>query len=136
MRIDLLVMSIGIFSLVFVVGIMAIADVNQNYGGIIDSTDFNRESYDKLTELSQMSNESRQVLQGGDAENLDQDSLLKKSWNALGKSLKSFSIIAPILEDVALTLHIPTIFITAALTILSLMLVFGIAYLVWGVFIR
>lgn len=132
MKPDQLIMAFAVFSLVIFVGILATGEIGTRYNGNITDDLFTSE-FTQLNETYSLGTQARTQLEGGDQQDVNQDSILRRAYNAIKGTWSVIRLSIPLLSKVASLLHIPVIFVDVAVTILILMLIFGLAYVIYGV---
>ena len=134
MRIEAFLIGFAIFSLFIVTGVFLIKDINTSYEGIISenisTSDFNQ-TYDTIDEMYNISQDQKEAVIGGEISSTDvAESSYKGTLTAVRMVSNTFKLIGNIIQDIANTLHVPSYFIKIALTILTIMIIFGIISIV------
>lgn len=131
MRVEHMVASLLIGSLILVVGIGTMTDLSTNYG-----TDMGEEYFGdiegNITEVFRLVNNtkdqaSKPDITAGNAE----DSLFSKGFDAFSKVWAYLNLINPLINSVAKAIGIPVIFIQVFWTILMITLSLTIVYLIF-----
>ena len=149
MRIDHYLVAFMVFSVFILGGLFIIGNVDLNYdvgistdnfnklGGAIDGTTNSTESYSDLTMANSLYNNSQTIYEqtlGGEIETTESwESMTKGSYSGTRVGVtSSFSAASNLLFNVADAIGIPPFFVTAALVILTVMLIFAVIYLIRG----
>jgi len=131
MRVEHMVASLLIGSLILVVGIGTMTDLSTNYG-----TDMGEEYFGdiegNITEVFRLVNNtkdqaSKPDITAGNAE----DSLFSKGFDAFSNVWAYLNLINPLINSVAKAIGIPVIFIQVFWTILMITLSLTIVYLIF-----
>jgi hypothetical protein len=127
------VISLIVFSVFILGSTFMITDLNNNYDDVNISTDEFSDTYDVINDtygLSQDTNDKvlNAEIQGGE-ESID--STVKGGYGALRLIRGTFSLVSAIINDISENLNIPTFMVQAAITALTIMIIFGIIYMIF-----
>jgi len=132
MRLDHFIIGIVIFSIVITSSSFIFIDVNDNYDVGMDQTDF-RDTYSKINDTydtgTAISDNSFAISMSG--EDQTEDSMFLGAYRALRQTKESYSITAGIITAIADKMGIPAAFVSAAITILSILIGFAILYMLF-----
>ena len=149
MRIDHYLVAFMVFSVFILGGLFIIGNVDLNYdvgistdnfnklSGAVDGTTNSTDSYSDLTMANSLYNNSQTIYEqtlGGEIETTESwESMTKGSYSGTRVGVtSSFSAASNLLFNVADAIGIPPFFVTAALVILTVMLIFAVIYLIRG----
>ena len=123
-------LSFIIFS-VFIIGItMIIGDINYNYEGIMHdniSTSNFKSTYNSINYINNISQEQSAQIIGKELDTTNVvDSVYSGSYSALRIIGGTFSLAGNLINDLAIALGIPEVFIIFAITALTISIIFGI----------
>ena len=134
MELDKFLIGIIVFTVIIVSGVLIIADMNNNYEGVMEeniSTDEFSDVYDTTDEIYNMSQNIKTSIIGKDVEEGGtEDSMFLGTYQALRFLSKSFKITGDILNSVASVLGIPRFLIVLALAAITIAVIFGIIMII------
>ena len=136
MRIDQFLIGILCISVIIVAGVLV-------WGNTIDNYDLNTTTtseganfsgvYDTIDATYNLSQDMKSQTLEGEIEGADEswESMAKGSYGAVRLVKNSFALIGDILDAIARQVGIPSFFIKAAMTAISILVIFAIIYLVF-----
>lgn len=135
MRLDAFMISLLVFSVIVVSGTLLMVDLNEHYTevGVNLSQDDFGDSYNQVSELYNISKSLESSVSGGETDSdSTEDSLFKGGFNAARQGFLSIFVVpGTIIKDVAKTVGIPAIFVTATIAAFLIILSFAIIYLIF-----
>ena len=134
-KIETLLIGIIVFAVFIVSGTLMIADINTNYNTTIgNDEDFNSTyalSNRMLSETNATTQDMKEKMLDSDVSTTDTiSSMLKGGFSAIRLVKDSFSLVFNLINNIAIALSIPTFFVGAAFTIITILVIFAIIYLV------
>jgi len=132
MRLDNFLISILLFSLFIVVGVLIQTDVISEYD-VNQTTDRFTDVYRTSDDMYNLGQNMKNDTFESDIEGTDQswESMTKGSYSAVRFIRDSFTIVGDIMDAIAKSIGIPVIFVTFTMIILTTLIVFAIIYLVF-----
>jgi len=134
MKLEHFLIGLALFSLVMVSGTFIFAGMIDSYDLDVTTDDigFNN-TYDVADELYDNFGNIKNETLFADVEGGDEsaDSLIKGGYKAIKNSPKAVSLVGAIFEDISNELNIPQFFVTFAVLILGLSIIFAIIYFIF-----
>jgi len=135
MRFDLMLIAFLMVTLFVIGGTMMIQDTNDNYGSMdvnISDDDFG-EVYNKSKEIYEITKGAKEATLDGeiDSGSASWQSMTEGSYSAIRLVRNSFGLFTGITNAVASKLSIPEFITTIAFTAFSLIIIFGIVYMIF-----
>lgn len=129
MRLEYLAASFILFGLIVLSGTILIGDINNNYGLSISDSEFT-DVYNTINETYEISKDMQGHVDGQINEEDTANSMFSGSYSAIRLVWSFFSLFGDIVNAIAEALGIPQLFVISAVTILTIFVVFSVAYLV------
>lgn len=134
MELDKFLIGLLVFTAIIVGGTLIIANLNDNYGDVMEdnlsTSDFG-DVYDTTDDIYEISQDMKGSMLGGEVDaDATEDSMFKGTYKTLRFIQNSFSLVGDIISAVATRLGIPSFFVTLALAALTILIIFGIIYLI------
>ena len=133
MRLEQFLLSILLFSVLVVAGVLVIADINNSYSDVNISTEnFNMSVYNISGDIYSTTQGMKGHTLGGDVdEDSTENSMFKGAYSAIRLISNSFSWVGNIINSVSKEIPGLKIFIQFALAAVSILIIFGLIYLVF-----
>ena len=135
MRLDQFLIATIVFMVIVVGGSLITANINDNYNKtLVDpSSDFS-DLNARLNETYVTSQGMREDTLGGEGEAAEGEAwegTVKGSYSAIKLIPQSFGLVIEVIQVIANKIGVPSIFVGAAITIISLMVIFAFIYLIF-----
>ena len=128
-EIDKWIITFIVFGVIITTGILIIGDLKANYNPGMNTSDFNAtyETIDQMYNLSAQMKEK--TLEQDISEESFVSTILRNSFIALKQLTNTFSIFDAVSRDIAIKLDIPQFFITAAFSVVIIVVIVALIYL-------
>lgn len=128
-EIDKWIISFIVFGLFITTGILIITDLKTNYNPTMNTSDFSN-TYETIDE---MYNISKQMKDKTVEQDISEESFASTMWRnsflALKQLTNTFSIFDAVSKDIGAKLGIPEFFITAAFSVVIIMVIIALIYM-------
>lgn len=137
MQLNRFVVALVVFALVVVTGVLMSADVSDTYNVSMNDSSFNdvnEDASDILDEMYETSDSQKDKLIGEDGdveESSAWESMITGAYSAVRLLSGSFSLVGGVLTSVSQEIGIPSYFVTAAITVVAILISFAIIYLLF-----
>lgn len=133
MRLDSWLISIVVFSVIMAGGILVFGNVINNYDVNVNNSELFGDVYNKINETYELSQDMKNKTLGAEVEGSDQswESLIKGGYGATRIVKQSFELVGSILEAIIGKLGVPTMFFHAAMSALTIAIIFAVIYMVF-----
>lgn len=132
MQLQKYLVALVVFSVILTAGLLIIPDMNKNYADVNMSDD---EFSNISSTLDTMYSETQQMKNhtiGGEADDTETwESMVKGAYSAVRLIGSSFTLVGDISNAIAKTLHIPQFIVDAAITVITIMVIFALIYLIF-----
>lgn len=126
---DKFVVAFITFSLFIVAGTFIVTNVNTNYDGNVNTSEFSG-TYDVIDEMYNISQDMKgQTIDADINDDESWESMTKGSYSAVRLVKNTFKLIGQIIEDIADVLHVPQFFVVFAITALTVTIIFAVIFL-------
>jgi len=131
MRLDYLMVSLVVFSVIVIAGVSMVNDMNTSYNLSMDTSDF-EDTYDTIDEMYNISQDTKDKTLDSDISDTDSwESMTKGSYSAIRMLSSTFELFGNILNEISIKLGIPSYFVMFALIVLTILIVMSIVYLIF-----
>lgn len=135
MKLDQFLIALVIFGVIILAGVFTVGNLEDNYNVSMSDDKLGNISSQATTILASTYNISqgqKDQVMGGEVSTEDSwSSMIKGGYSALRLITGSFSLVGNTIYAIASALNVPTFFITALLTILTIAIIFSIIYIVF-----
>lgn len=134
MKFEEFIIGMLVFTVVVSALTLWVVDTNTRYApyGVNISTSLYGQEYSNTSTINTIINTGDNQVLGSSSTEDSSSSMIKGSYSALKLVRLSYSTLYNVLNSIAITLHIPTFIVTAAIAAFIVTLVMGVVYLVFG----